>query len=699
MDNEIYKAAIEYANRGLAVLPVNPRNKHPYLKHGVNQASKNLQTIKGWWDKWPNANVAIACGNISGGLVVIDQDIDEATGKDGITEFKKWCIDNNVTFPDSWLAMTGGGGYHLYLRSEQSATFKNAVSILDGVDIRTDGGYVIAPPSIHNNGRRYEWEYPPDEYELCCDDANLNKLMKEKEQGNKNKFELPQKIGSGSRNTVLFQLASSLQSQGLPDDAIMAATKQTNITNCTPPLDDDEVEQVVSSAIRYKKGELKEIKKVAPKYRPPQIATKTRKDGTVVPEQTIYNCEEAIQWDESLFGHIRYNVLSYSIYIYSNIPWNDENARRYREWTNNDDSNLRSYLEKKYGLNQDKKINDALNIVANRFKYNPIVDLLKSCHDRWDGEGGHIRTLLPDYLGVEDSEYQAETMQTVMLGAIARAHHPGVKFDYMMTIIGSQGCGKSTFVRRLAMNDDWFCDSLSSLEGEKAAEKLRGKWIIEMGELLGVKKAKDVEAVKSFLTTQCDTYRPPYERRTEDRPRSCIFVGTTNSKHFLTDQTGNRRYLPIVARPEFKRKSIFNDWSENVAGDFVQAWGEAMDLYYHAGGKPRLILSRENQKEAEYMQGLFLEEEPIIGIVQNWLDETKYKRVCTAMIYREALDGLGSIPKKMSNILSDVMDKIDGWHLMKGKQRVEGYGIQKAYERDEQDLGFKPIDSEQIPFI
>lgn len=99
------------------------------------------------------------------------------------------------------------------------------------------------------------------------------------------------------------------------------------------------------------------------------------------------------------------------------------------------------------------------------------------------------------------------------------------------------------------------------------------------------------------------------------------------------------------------------------------------------------------------MQGLFLEEEPIIGIVQNWLDETKYKRVCTAMIYREALDGLGSIPKKMSNILSDVMDKIDGWHLMKGKQRVEGYGIQKAYERDEQDLGFKPIDSEQIPFI
>ena len=195
----------------------------------------------------------------------------------------------------------------------------------------------------------------------------------------------------------------------------------------------------------------------------------------------------------------------------------------------------------------------------------------------WD-QKPHIENLLPDFLGVAKSRYSVESMKLFMLGAINRAYHPGCKFDYMLVLVGEQGAGKSTFFKLLAGRDEWYNDNFNTIDGDKAAEKLRGMWIVELAELLAVKKAQQVESIKAFITSTVDTYRPPYGRRTEQRPRVCVFAGTTNSSHFLTDRTGNRRYLPLLVNKRAAKRSMFEQ-PDKVAEEFRQAWAEAFHIY------------------------------------------------------------------------------------------------------------------------
>ena len=97
--------------------------------------------------------------------------------------------------------------------------------------------------------------------------------------------------------------------------------------------------------------------------------------------------------------------------------------------------------------------------------------MLEALYKKWDGNTGHIENLLPDYLGVEKSQYSTECMKLFMLGAISRAYKPGCKFDYMPVFVGKQGIGKSTFLRLLSMNNAWYNDNFNTVEGDKAPEK------------------------------------------------------------------------------------------------------------------------------------------------------------------------------------------------------------------------------------
>lgn len=221
--------------------------------------------------------------------------------------------------------------------------------------------------------------------------------------------------------------------------------------------------------------------------------------------------------------------------------------------------------------------------------------------------------------------------------------------------------------------------------------------MVELAELLATKKAKEVESIKAFLTSTVDTYRPPYGRRTEQRPRVCVFAGTTNNDHFLTDRTGNRRFLPIVTRKEFVKKSMFEN-KEAVVNDFEQAWGEAMHLFKNADENPVLVLPKDLQKYVENMQTAFMEEDVRIGIVQEWLDNTSEERVCVAMLHQKALQNENKPNRMESNDLHSIMqNSIRGWHRVKnasgGRVRCGEYGVQVCYERDDEcdDDGFEPV--------
>lgn len=688
-----YQAAVEYINMGLAVFPIKYKDKIPLTRNGCKDATTDAAIVKAWWQKYPNANVGIATGLKSGGLFVIDLDIDEDKGINGYQTLRDWERKNGI-LPDTWSSITGRGGYHLFFKSSKQIT--NRTGILEGVDIRGEGGYIVAPPSTHANGHKYEWEYSPDDFELVEADEVVYKLLETDKREKAESFKLPEIIISGKRNETIFRFACSLQAKGLPDEAIEASVKAINETKCQPPLKDSELNTIINSVYRFEKGKaiiLNSNHEAVQIEREPNFSYND--NGKI--KQTIENMSEAIQYDPELYGKIKYNTLSYSPYVYGELPW--EKKDTYREWNNSDDSNLKCYIEAKYGLKSMEKIMEALTVVVNRNPFNPVIEYLESI--KWDGKK-HIENLLPDYLGVEKNKYSIECMKLFMLGAINRAYCPGCKFDYMPVLVGEQGVGKSTFFKVLAGNDNWYNDNFNTVEGDKAAEKLRGMWMVELAELLATKKAKEVESIKAFLTSTVDSYRPPYGRRTEQRPRVCVFAGTTNNSHFLTDRTGNRRYLPLIVCKKRVKKSLFK---KEAMEEFKQAWGEALHIFRTEN--PELILSEDLQNVAQEMQNAFIEEDVRIGIIQEWLDHTHEEYVCAAMLFEQALGNECQKPtRRDSNDIHDIMlHSITGWKKVEneigGRKKLKKYGAQVCYERcvsENQGMDGFIFTKEAVPF-
>ncbi len=682
--------AIKYAEMGFAVFPVR-QNKTPYTPHGCKDAKTDLRAIKTWWGRHPDANIGIATGSKSGGIVVIDIDIDEDKGVYGDESLKDW-EDENGELPDTWRAITGRGGYHYYFRSDE--TIKNATGLYPGVDIRGEGGYVIAPPSLHQNGRNYAWEISPDDMDIhFADQQVMQFISKGAAKVKKPRFQLPDVIETGKRNDTLYRYGCSLQAKGFSDEMIKQALEQANC-RCEQELEDHELQVIYESVLQKEKGTARVTPEdeVPEGYRAPDFAKDA--DGKVL--QTINNLVEAIQYDPRLFNKIRKNSIAYAPYVFGSLPW-DNRENNIREWNNEDDANLKNYIEAQYFLRPTDKIMDALTIVAGRNEYNPVTDMLEQRHLQWDGQP-HIENLLPDYLGIPKCRYTTEVLKLFMLGAITRAYHPGSKFDYVPIIYGKQGCGKSTFCRILAVADEWYDDNFNTIEGDKAAEKLRGLWMAELAELLATKKAKELESIKSFLTSRTDNYRPPYARRTEHRQRVCVFIGTTNSDHFLTDRTGNRRFLPLIADKDLAKTSIaIPENHQKAIIDVNNAWGEAMDIFMKAGGKPTLILPSDLEEEVLQMQAHFLEDNPMTGQIQEYLDNNTSGRVCAIELWENALGNSGNPSVYEINRIHSIMqDEIVGWERKTRKQKCGNYGVQRCYEKRKD--GFIDVAGLENPF-
>lgn len=257
MTNEFKEAALKYADMGLAVFPVIPRDKKPLTENGFKNATTDPTKINEWWTIHPDANIGIATGDVSGGLVAIDMDIDKEKDKDGYHSFMEWADANFLVLPDSWLSITGRGGYHLFYRSAFSVPSK--IGWIEDVDIRANGGYIVAPPSVHPNGTRYEWEQSPEDYELITtDDMDVEFIMNSVLASNKSNTEplkVPDEIPEGHRDEFMFKLACKYQAMGMSDDAMLAALQIENKARCKPPLTDKEIKQKVKQAQKYAKGE------------------------------------------------------------------------------------------------------------------------------------------------------------------------------------------------------------------------------------------------------------------------------------------------------------------------------------------------------------------------------------------------------------------------------------------------------------
>ena len=266
----------------------------------------------------------------------------------------------------------------------------------------------------------------------------------------------------------------------------------------------------------------------------------------------------------------------------------------------------------------------------------------------------------------------------------------------MLVLYGDQGQGKSTFFRYLCGKDEYYQDNLDKFEGEKAFEKTQNKWIVEAAELTFMSK-NTVEQVKSFITARKDTIRFKYKKYSNDIFRQFVILGTTNNIEFLTDKTGNRRFLIVnVKKQNEPTKKLFGDFKE-VQEDMEQIMAEA----YHdfKNGMDFLVMPDEFNKEITEMQANHLVDDGKQGIIEQYLDniiEEKRQKddkfgfrkyyCCIGQILHEALGYRKSdkVPRAEKNDVALIMSENPKWQKLQNPQRINTaysveYGNQKAY--------------------
>lgn len=381
---------------------------------------------------------------------------------------------------------------------------------------------------------------------------------------------------------------------------------------------------------------------------------------------------------DALGAAICYDELAGRICVRGTLPWEDGGKDTRRPWSPMDDSCGYAYAQEAFGCTSERDFQHALSIVADKRRANPVASLLNSLPE-WDGEhraGGPMAA----FLGAEDDDYASEVERLLMGAALARTFDPGCKFDYMPVLIGSQGIGKATFVRMLALDATLYTDSLVGIGTKQAAELVQGKWFVELPELAAMKGAA-LEAVKAFITRQADEYRMPYARHVESRPRRFVMVGTTNVREFLSDLTGNRRLLLIRCGERAPEASLF---AKEAANHFSQAWAEAYQGYREGalGRSWQLALSAASSTQARELQEQSGIDDPRAGIIEQWLggfDEGEV--ICTVQAMEEAL----GIPRESQRrrdqmeVSTLLQNLIDGLRMLDGKRRVGSYGVQRAF--------------------
>ena len=418
---------------------------------------------------------------------------------------------------------------------------------------------------------------------------------------------------------------------------------------------------------------------------------------SMVLKNNLHNITLIMENDPNLKG-IVFNQLADGLEIKGEVPW----KHPARFWRDADDAQLISFVDSHYGSFSERNYRIAVTKVTDDRSYHPIREMFESLPP-WD-KVRRAETVLIDYLGAEDNRYVRAVTRKSLCAAYMRVHYPGIKFDNMIVLNGAQGIGKSTLISSLG--GEWFSDSLalSDMNDKTAAEKLQGYWILEIGELAGMRKA-DIDKVKAFISRQDDKYRASFGRRVTPHPRQCVFFGTTNSENgYLRDITGNRRFWNVKVTGQGKCKP----W-EMTAEVVRQIWAEVAEI---ARSGEKLYLDADLEAYARQEQREAMEQDDREGIVRNYLDmllpddwdsmdyyrrreyirdiddptrsegTMKRQTVSNIEIWCECF---GKSKEEMrpsdSYAISAIMVRIEGWEKSGARQMLPIYGRQRVYTR------------------
>lgn len=425
--------------------------------------------------------------------------------------------------------------------------------------------------------------------------------------------------------------------------------------------------------------------------RPPMMEI----DAQGKPIKSMKNLRTLLEHDPKLKGRLRLNLFSGRIDLVGSAPWKRPSGSA--TWNDEDAAQLRIYLEPFFGKLAKNDVLDAVAAAASDQAYHPVRDYLNGLS--WDG-APRLDRLLVDYLGAEDCQYTREVTRKAFVAAVARAMAPGCKYDTMLVLVGGQGRHKSTLLAK--MGGAWFSDSLRTFGDKDAMETIQGTWIDEVAEMQAMAKA-EVDAVKMFLSKTSDYYRAAYGRYTVDRPRQCVFFGTTNSKECLTDTTGSRRFWAVDIDQQERSKHVFRD----METERDQLWAEAV-VRWRVG--EALHLSPEMEAVARKVQEEHRARHPWEGMIADYLEQEvpaewmkmdlpqreafrsgglRYdgaleprRRVCAAEIWCEALGRRkGDMTQRDTRTINGLLERAQDWENIGPARAGKPYGLQRCFER------------------
>ena len=651
--NRNLTAALGYALRGWQVLPLHGIDdgggctcgreacsspaKHPRIHRWPDRASSNKDQITEWWAKWPAANVGIATGKASG-LVVLDVD-PRHHGDLSLKDLEQ----RRGELPTGLRCKTGGDGIHIYLRHPDDLQIRNSANQLaPGLDVRSSGGYVVAPPSSHASGGAYSWQSEPEEqaaempaWLVDALTSPRDRAAQEAEATGKKRskswqasyaapgsgegygkaalskeVEIVAAAPEGGRNNTLNRSAWNMGQlvaggevgdseafSALVDAALRAGlSRQEAEATCrsgmlrgaeTPrsrPIRDN------ASRGRPALADIPEDDWVTPHQ--PTWALLDRapptKDGPKAPSRTGRNAQLVLQNDPRFAGTF------WGDQIRGLRFWMDQELKdeHYTEISNKIDALYRLPLST-------TAVREQVHLLCADNARDPLSEWLHSLE--WDGEE-RLAYLLSRGFGSDDSVLSRAYSLFWGIGCCARAYGPGCKLDTCLILVGPQGIGKSSGMRDL-VGAEWFSDTEINLDNKDSYLALRRPWVHELAELSSLRRARG-EKIKALLSSQVDEFRPPYGREIVRAPRRCVVIGTSNEQEILTDATGSRRFwVCSVSR-------VDREWlRENRA----QLWAEA--AHYYRGGN-EWWLTQDLEEERKEKSVSFLEpdawESPIV---------------------------------------------------------------------------------------
>lgn len=527
-----------------AIFPLTPGEKKPLPGgHGCTEATADPAQVATWWKKTPTANIGIACGKING-FVVIDVDRGHDDGIDGADTLRE--LEKAMgKLPDTVEALTPNGGRHLFFKYPDGQNIRNKTAIAPGVDIRANGGYVVGVPSILANGRGYEWEASsyPNENEIVPLPDTWRKWLID----NCGRFALPQETRQGGRNDTLHRYGASLRAQGYPPEKIRDMLAKYNREGCTPPVDDRELERIISSVMRYPAGT------PVNQTDAPQAATQAQKRPRLT--------RAALADEMAARGYeVRYNVISGE---YETIGRTETG----RVMTQDDLVTLmQDALADDYKGATFDVMTQYIAFQARENSYNAVLELLAAT--KWDGVDRLPQ--LFDLVGVGSDELSKTLIRKWLYQAVALLFNDAADpfgADGCLVLNGEQGAGKTSLFRHLAMRDAWFGEGCSIDDHDKdTGRRVITKWISELGEVESTLKS-DISKLKAFVSASVDRYRLPYGKSDVVSPRLTSLCATCNSDRYLIDPTGNRRWWSVpfnrtVPRAELLELDALQLWAQ-----------------------------------------------------------------------------------------------------------------------------------------